>query len=77
MNGAIVVSVSLPRATAKQLDQLARHESMTRSEFVRSMIRREVAWQQLDQFQQKTRAAGKRASIQTLADAVRIVRAER
>ncbi len=69
-----IIPISLPQALARELDRAARTEAMTRSEFVRNLLRRELSFLKLNRLQQRVSALAPRAGIQSLDDAVRIVR---
>ncbi len=74
MQNTTVVPISLPKEMAKQLDQMAKKEAMTRSEYVRNLVRRQLAFRQLDEFRKEFSVKAKKAGIRTLQDAVKVVR---
>jgi metal-responsive CopG/Arc/MetJ family transcriptional regulator len=57
MSKTTIVSVSLPDRLAKELDKTARAQAMTRSEFVRDMLRRRLAVEQLREARKDARAS--------------------
>lgn len=66
--------ISLPSELAAQVDQAARTESMTRSEYIRSLIRRQVAFSALRELQEESSKRSKTAGVRNLRDAVKVVR---
>lgn len=74
MQNTTVVPISLPKQMAKELDRMAKKESMTRSEYVRNLVRRQLAFRQLGEFRKEFSVKAKKAGIRTLEDAVRAVR---
>lgn len=73
-NNTVVVPVSLPKELAKIVNQQAKRQSMTRSEYIRDALRRKTAFAVMDEFRMEASKRVKRAGIRTLQDAVRIVR---
>ncbi len=69
-----IVPISLPKDLARELDRAARRDAMTRSEFVRDLIRRRLAFARLDEFRKEISSQARRQGIRTLRDAVRAVR---
>lgn len=69
-----ILPISLPQDLAVELDKAAKKESMTRSEFVRDMLRRRLAFTKLSEFQQEFSRRAKKAGIRNLNDAVKEVR---
>lgn len=74
MSKTTVVPISLPTILAKELDRIAEEEAMTRSEFVRDLLRRRLAFAALNDFRKEFSRRARKAGIRTLADAVRVVR---
>ncbi|MDP3995035.1 MAG: ribbon-helix-helix domain-containing protein [bacterium] len=69
-----IISFSLPRQLAQELDREARAQSMTRSEFVRDSLRRKLAFKGLRELQREAAKRAKQAGILTEEDVVRAVR---
>lgn len=74
MSNTAIVPISLPKELARELDRLAKKEVMTRSEYVRNLVRRQLAFAQLDEFRKEFTKRAKKAGIRTLKDAVKAVR---
>ena len=74
MQKTTVVPISLPKEMAKELDRMAKKEAMTRSEYVRDLVRRKMAFAKLDELRVEVSKRAKKAGIRTLQDAVRAVR---
>ena len=74
MSKTKVVPISLPKDMAIALDREAKRESMTRSEFVRDMLRKRLAFAELGKFQEEFSRRAKKVGLRTLDDAVRTVR---
>ena len=72
MPKTVIIPISLPQKMAKELDKVARTESMTRSEFVRDMLRRQMSFYRLKTFQKE---AARRASEYGFVDMEDIVKA--
>lgn len=72
-----VVPISLPKEMAKELDRSAKRQEMTRSEYIRDILRKQIAFAKMDAFRQEFSSRAKKAGILTQADAVRLVRAAR
>ena len=77
MQKTVIFPISLPRELGKQVDQMAKKESMTRSEYIRNLVRRQLAFRQLDEFRKEFSVKAKKAGIRTPQDAIRAVRAVR
>ena len=77
MQKTTVIPISLPTVFAKEIDRAAHEEAMTRSEFVRTALRRQLAFTGLRELQRETSRRAKKIGMRTLADAVRVVRAVR
>ena len=77
LSNTAIIPISLPVRLAKDLDYVAKNETMTRSEFVRNLIRREVAFLQLRELQTSVTRNAHAVGIRTLDDAVGAVRAIR
>lgn len=73
----VVLPISLPSTLARQLDTAAKMEAMTRSEYVRSLIRRQMGFNAFRLLQEEASKRSKGAGIRTLRDAVRVARAVR
>ncbi|MBI2636773.1 MAG: ribbon-helix-helix protein, CopG family [Parcubacteria group bacterium] len=73
-NNTTVVPISLPKAMAKELDRAAKKQFMTRSEFARDMLRRQLAFTRLDELRRAVSSRASAAGIRTLEDAVKAVR---
>ena len=69
-----IIPVSLPRGLARELDQAAEREQMTRSEFVRDMLRRRIAFMKLGDFRQEFARRARKNRIRTVSGAVSAVR---
>ena len=74
MSNTIVMPISLPKDLAKMVDREAKTRSMTRSEFVRDLVRRQVSFSSLRELQRETARRAPKAGIKTVEDAVRAVR---
>ncbi len=74
MPNTSIVPISLPKELARQLDRMARREAMTRSEYVRNLVRRQVSFRKLDELRVEAANRAKKAGIRTIQDAVRVVR---
>jgi len=74
MSKTKIVPISLPKELAIELDRAAKKDSMTRSEFVRDMLRKRLAFARLSNFQQKFSRRARKAGIRSLGDAVQTVR---
>ena len=77
MQKTTIFPISLPTIFAKEIDRAANEEAMTRSEFVRTALRRQLAFSELHILQRETSRRARNAGIRTLRDAVRVVRATR
>lgn len=74
MSNTTVLPISLPKELARALDRQARAQAMTRSEFMRDLIRRRLAFARLDEFRPEFSGRARKAGIRNLPDAVRAVR---
>lgn len=74
MSNIAIVPISLPKELARELDRMAKKEAMTRSEYVRSLLRRQTAFWKLDELRKVASKRAEKAGIRTLQDAVRAVR---
>jgi len=74
MQKTVIFPISLPRELGKQIDQMAKKESMTRSEYVRSVVRRQIAFAGLNELRIEASKRAKKVGIRTLQDSVRAVR---
>lgn len=70
----VIVPVSMPKEMARELDQASKNRSMNRSEYIRDMLRKQVAFARMDVFREEFSRRAKKAGIRTLQDAVRAVR---
>ncbi|MDO8581669.1 MAG: hypothetical protein Q7S16_02225 [bacterium] len=77
MSKTTVIPISLPTVFAKEIDRAANEEAMTRSEFVRTALRRQLAFSSLGALQRETSRRAQKVGIRTLRDAVRVVREAR
>ena len=66
-----VVPISLPKEMAKELDRNAKRQEMTRSEYERDMLRKQVSFAKMDAFRDEFSRRAKKAGIRTQQDAVR------
>lgn len=69
-----VVPISLPKEMAKELNRSAKKQAMTRSEYVRFVLRRQGSFARLDNLREEMSKRAKKAGIITLQDAVKAVR---
>lgn len=69
----VILTISMPKKLAQDVDRLAREESMTRSEFVRDLLRRQIAWRNLEPVRKDFARQARKAGIRTWEDAVRVV----
>lgn len=74
MSNTTVIPISLPKELARKVDRVAQERSMTRSEYVRDLIRRQIAFSELEEFRIEAARRAKKAGLRTLDDAVRVVR---
>lgn len=74
MQNTKVVPISLPKDLARSLDRQARAASMTRSEYVRDLLRRKLAFAKLDEFRKEASVRAQKAGFTALDDAVKAVR---
>lgn len=77
MPDAAILTFSFPQTLARALNRAARSRAMTRSEYVRELVRRDLAFAPLRELQRETARRAPKAGIRTLEDAVRAVRALR
>lgn len=77
MSATAIIPISLPKQMARDLDRAARRDAMTRSEYVRNLIRRQLAFAGLHDLQKEVSSRAKSAGIRSLGDAVRAVRSVR
>ena len=70
----IVMPISLPKTLAQAVDRAVKARSMTRSEYMRDIIRRDMAFRQLDEFRKLAAPRAKRAGLDTIEGAVKAVR---
>jgi len=71
---SVVVPISLPKEMAKELNEASKSRSMTRSEYIRHVLRRQIAFAKMDALRNEMSKRAKKAGIITLQDAVRAVR---
>ncbi|GEM_PF-2626807 len=74
MKNTLVITISLPRSLADLVDREAKAQAMNRSEYVRSLVRRKLAFKQIEEIRKVTAPQLQAAGIRTLQDAVRAVR---
>lgn len=74
MQNTKVVPISLPKDLARSLDREAKAAFMTRSEYVRDMLRRQMGFAKLRVLQQEMSRRAPKAGLRTLEDAVKAVR---
>lgn len=74
MGNSMILPISLPKELARELDREAKKQAMTRSEYVRNLLRRQIGFARLDEFRKDFAKRAKKAGIRTLEDAVRVVR---
>lgn len=73
-NKTTIFPISLPKELARDVDRAARQQAMTRSEFVRDMLRRQLAFARLDELRREAARRAPAAGLRTLEDAVKAVR---
>ncbi|MBI3626955.1 ribbon-helix-helix protein, CopG family [Candidatus Uhrbacteria bacterium] len=74
MTQTTIIPISLPRQMAKEIDRAAKVLSMTRSEFVRNTLRRQLAFYRLRELQTITGRRAADRGLMTIQDAVKAVR---
>ena len=73
-NNSIVIPISLPKVLAKELDGEAKKELMTRSEYIRSLLRKQLAFTKMQDFRGQFARHSKNTGLKTLGGAVKQVR---
>ncbi len=73
----IIIPISLPKELAQELDKAAKNRAMTRSEYVRSLLRRQLEFAGLETVREEFAQYAKKAGIKTFKDSVKAVREAR
>lgn len=74
MSNTAVIPISLPKELARAIDREAKTRSMTRSEFIRDLVRRQLAFSSLRELQSEAARRASKAGMRTQEDVVRAVR---
>ncbi len=69
-----IMPISLPKEMAREINKAAKRENMTRSEYVRGVLRRQIALSGMNSFRGEFSKRAKNAGIKSLQDAVKVVR---
>lgn len=69
-----IVPISLPKAMARELNTAAKQEAMTRSEYVRYVLRRQLSLVKMNAFREEFSVRARKFGIKKLSDAVSAVR---
>ena len=69
-----IIPISLPKAMAREINIAAKSENMTRSEYVRGILRRQIALSKMSSFRGEFSIRAKKAGFKSLKDSVAVVR---